>query len=39
MAAIEQRMAKAFGLEGQAWLRHANPWRVYTRPGATGNRP
>lgn len=24
-------MKKAFGLEGDAWLRHANPWSVYTR--------
>jgi hypothetical protein len=35
MAAMEQRMAKVFGLEGDAaWRRHANPWSVYTRiPG------
>jgi hypothetical protein len=34
MVAIEQRMAKAFGLEGDSWQRHANPWSVYTRiPG------
>jgi hypothetical protein len=25
------RVARAFGLEGEAWLRHANPWSVYTR--------
>ena len=31
MAAMEKRMAKAFGLEGDAWQRHANPWSVYTR--------
>jgi hypothetical protein len=31
MATIEDRMAKAFGLEGDAWERHANPWSVYTR--------
>jgi hypothetical protein len=24
-------MAKAFGLEGGTWQRHANPWSVYTR--------
>jgi len=24
-------MAKAFGLEGDGWQRHANPWSVYTR--------
>jgi hypothetical protein len=29
--AIEATMAKAFGLEGDAWQRHANPWSVYTR--------
>jgi hypothetical protein len=34
MAAVEQRMAKAFGLDGDGWARHANPWSVYTRiPG------
>ena len=31
MVAVEKSMAKAFGLEGDAWLRHANPWSVYTR--------
>jgi hypothetical protein len=31
MATMEKKMAKAFGLEGEAWLRHANPWSVYTR--------
>jgi hypothetical protein len=31
MATIEGRMAKAFGLEGDAWERHAHPWSVYTR--------
>ena len=31
MAAVEKSMATAFGLEGEAWLRHANPWSVYTR--------
>ena len=29
--AIDARMAKAFGLTGDAWQRHANPWSVYTR--------
>jgi hypothetical protein len=29
--AIDAAMAKAFGLEGDAWQRHANPWSVYTR--------
>jgi hypothetical protein len=28
---VEKSVAKAFGLEGDAWLRHANPWSVYTR--------
>ncbi|MFW3170939.1 DUF6653 family protein [Geodermatophilus sp. CPCC 206100] len=28
---VDSRMAKAFGLEGDAWQRHANPWSVYTR--------
>jgi hypothetical protein len=31
MATMEKRMAKAFGLEGEVWQRHANPWSVYTR--------
>ena len=31
MATTEDRMAKAFGLEGDAWERHAHPWSVYTR--------
>jgi hypothetical protein len=31
MATMEKKMAKAFGLEGDAWQRHANPWSVYTR--------
>lgn len=29
--AIDAAMAKAFGLKGSAWQRHANPWSVYTR--------
>jgi hypothetical protein len=28
---LDARLAKAFGLEGDAWQRHANPWSVYTR--------
>jgi hypothetical protein len=28
---MENRLAKAFGLEGDGWQRHANPWSVYTR--------
>ena len=27
----ESRVAKAFGLEGDRWLRHANPASVWTR--------
>lgn len=27
----EQRVARLFGLEGEAWMRHANPWSVWTR--------
>ena len=29
--AIDTRVAKAFGLQGDAWQRHANPLSVYTR--------
>jgi hypothetical protein len=29
--AFEDSVKRAFGLEGDAWLRHANPWSVYTR--------
>jgi hypothetical protein len=29
---LDGRLARIFGLDGeQAWLRHANPWSVYTR--------
>jgi len=28
---VDTRMARAFGLEGDSWQRHANPWSVYTR--------
>ncbi len=31
MATIEDRMGRAFGLDGTGWARHANPWSVYTR--------
>jgi hypothetical protein len=31
MAATTARLARAFGLTGDAWQRHANPWSVYTR--------
>src|SRR3712207_7157171 len=29
--ALDATMAKAFGLDGEGWQRHANPWSVYTR--------
>jgi hypothetical protein len=29
--AMDEAVAKAFGLTGDAWQRHANPWSVYTR--------
>jgi uncharacterized protein DUF6653 len=29
--ALDVELAKAFGLQGEAWQRHANPWSVYTR--------
>ena len=28
---LEHRVAKLFGLEGDKWMRHANPWSVGTR--------
>jgi hypothetical protein len=31
MTTAETRLARAFGLEGEGWQRHANPWSVYTR--------
>ena len=31
MTATETRLAELFGLEGEGWQRHANPWSVYTR--------
>jgi hypothetical protein len=30
-ATSEQRVARLFGLQGEAWMRHANPWSVWTR--------
>jgi hypothetical protein len=27
----ERRLARLFGLEGDKWMRHANPWSVWTR--------
>src|SRR3954447_1458077 len=29
--ALDARIAKAFGLQGDAWQRHASPWSVNTR--------
>ena len=29
--AMDEAVAKAFGLTGDAWQRHANPWSAYTR--------
>ena len=31
MTSIAERTAKVFRLTDEAWLRHANPWSVYTR--------
>jgi hypothetical protein len=31
MTTAESQLATAFGLEGEGWQRHANPWSVYTR--------
>ena len=31
MTTAETRLARVFGLEGEGWQRHANPWSVYTR--------
>lgn len=28
---FQQRVARLFGLEGDKWMRHANPWSVGTR--------
>ena len=30
-AASENKVAKLFGLTGENWMRHANPWSVWTR--------
>src|SRR3954447_26087194 len=29
--AIDAKLAAVFGLQGDVWKRHANPWSVYTR--------
>jgi len=31
---IESKIAKKFKLDDKTWLRHANPWSVYTRTSA-----
>ncbi len=31
MTTPEEKIAKIFGLEGEKWLKHANPWSVWTR--------
>lgn len=28
---LEEKIAKAFKLEGENWLKHANPWSIWTR--------
>lgn len=28
---VERRVARLFGLAGDTWMRHANPWSVWTR--------
>lgn len=28
---LEAQLAKAFNLQGDNWLKHANPWSVWTR--------
>ncbi|MBQ4915333.1 hypothetical protein J8L85_12845 [Maribacter sp. MMG018] len=28
---LEEKIAKAFGLKGDSWMKHANPWSVWTR--------
>lgn len=28
---VEQKIAKTFGLEGDSWQKHANPWSIWTR--------
>lgn len=29
--AMEKNIAKAFGLEGESWEKHTNPWSIWTR--------
>ena len=31
MSSFEDRLVASFGLGDRGWLRHANPWSVYTR--------
>jgi hypothetical protein len=28
---LEKRISRVFGLDDEAWMRHANPWSVWTR--------
>lgn len=28
---LEKKIAKSFGLGGDSWMKHANPWSVWTR--------
>lgn len=28
---LEKKIAKAFNLEGDKWMKHANPWSIWTR--------
>lgn len=28
---LEKKIAKAFNLQGENWLKHANPWSIWTR--------
>jgi Trk-type K+ transport system membrane component len=28
---FEKQIAKAFNLEGDSWMKHANPWSIWTR--------
>lgn len=28
---VEKKIAKAFNLEGDRWMKHANPWSIWTR--------
>lgn len=28
---LEKRLAQIFNLEGDNWMKHANPWSIWTR--------